>query len=502
MRWWLGALAALTVGGAWASAAAASGSPPPPDRDPFYAAPASLGSYETGAVIRWRVVDVSIGPVPISALGATAYQLLYRTDDPLGRPMANVTTVMVPSGARPSGGRALVSLQDAEDSLTTNCAPSYQLRVGERDNSDLAAEMPAAAPSQLAAGRVLIVPDVYGPRSEFLVTTMEAHATLDSIRAAESFAPAQLGGSRTPVALVGYSGGGHETMATAEIQPGYAPELNVVGVAAGGTPAGDRETFDYLDGRTGSGVEMGAMIALQRAHRALRWSALLNSYGRQVAAREASGPGCVTPVVSGTDHARQWTTVPDPLGVRRIAAAIAANALGQHAPTAPTFLYVSQHDELISLDDSDKLAARWCSDGAHLDYFRDPTDYVGPLGDHLEAALAGFVPRALAYINDRFAGRSSPSTCPSQPPAAARRRCPAPRVVTLRLRLPAGLHVQRIRVTVNGRRARVTRRGRRTVRVNVPAGTSGRLEIVVRVIGRQHGRRREIDFREVFGACS
>jgi Secretory lipase len=502
MRWWLGVLAALTVGGAWGSAAAASGSPPPPDRDPFYAAPASLGSYATGAVVRWRVVDVSIGSVPMSALGATAYQLLYRTDDPLGRPMANVTTVIVPSGARPGGGRALVSLQDAEDSLATNCAPSYQLRVGERDNSDLAAEMPAAAPSQLSAGRVLVVPDVYGPRSEFLVTPMEAHATLDSIRAAESFPPAQLNGSLTPVALVGYSGGGHETMAAAELQPTYAPELNVVGVAAGGTPAGDRETFDYLDGRTGSGVEMGAMIALQRAHPSVRWSGLLNAYGRRVAAREASGPGCVTPVVSGTDRASQWTTVPDPLSVRRIAAAVAANALGQHAPTAPAFLYVSQHDELISLNDSDKLAVRWCSDGAHLDYFRDPTDYVGPLGDHLEAALAGFIPRALAYLNDRFAGRSSPSTCSPRPPAAAQRSCPASRVVTLRLRLPAGLHVQRIRVTVNGRRARFTRRGRRAVRVSVPANTSGRLRIIVRVIGHRHGRHREIDFREDLAACT
>ena len=81
----LGTVAALTAGGAWGTVAAASNSPPPPDSDPFYASPASLGSYASGAVIRWRVVDVSIGPVPISALGATAYQLLYRTDDPLGQ---------------------------------------------------------------------------------------------------------------------------------------------------------------------------------------------------------------------------------------------------------------------------------------------------------------------------------------------------------------------------------------------------------------------------------
>ena len=404
LLWWLIAIALLAP-------SAADAAPLPPDADPFYRAPASLASFPPGAIIRSRQVEVLVGPAPVSALGAKSYQLLYRTNDPAGHPVANATTIIVPAGPRPSGGRQLVSLQDAEDSLTTNCAPSYQLQVGERDNSDLQAEMPAAAPSQLGTGRVLVVPDVYGPQSEFLVTRMEAYATLDSVRAAERFGAAQLDGRRTPVALVGYSGGGHETSAADELQPSYAPELNVVGAAAGGTPAGDRETYDYLDGRTGSGVVMGAMIALERAEPQLGWSPLLNAYGRTVAARETSGSGCVSPVVSGTDHVRDWTTVSDPLGGARIAGAIAANTLGHAAPTAPTFLYVSQHDELISLDDSDKLAARYCARGARLDYYRDPVDYVGPLGDHLEAAFAGFIPRALAYLAERFAGAPAADTC-------------------------------------------------------------------------------------------
>ena len=400
---WVLAITALPAG-------AAAATPRPPAADPFYRAPAALRSYPSGAIIRWRRVEVLLGSVPMSAGGAKSYQLLYRTNDPAGQPVANVTTIIVPGGPQPTSGRQVVSLQDAEDSLTTNCAPSYQLQIGERDNADLQAELPAASP-ELAAGRTLVIPDPYGPRSEFLVSRMEAHATLDSIRAAEGFPAAQLAGVRTPVALVGYSGGGHETSAAAELQPAYAPELNIVGVAAGGTPAGDRGTYSYLDGRSGSGVVMGAMIALQRADRGLRWFSLLNTRGRALAARETSGPGCVTPVVSGSDHIRDWTTVRHPLEVPRIARAIAANALGHAAPSAPTFLYVSQHDELISLPDSDRLASRYCRRGARLDYYRDPVYYQGPLGDHLEAALAGFVPRALTYLDDRFAGRPPPDTC-------------------------------------------------------------------------------------------
>lgn len=390
---------------------AAAAAPRPPKQDPFYRPPAKLRSYSPGTIIRTRKVRVLLGSVPISALGARSYQLLYRTNDPSGRPVANATTVIVPASPGPPGGRQLVSLQDAEDSLTSNCAPSYQLQVGERDNSDLQVEFPAAAVSQIPAGRVLVIPDPYGPRSEFLVKRMEAYATLDSIRAVERFAPAQVAGRHTPVALVGYSGGGHETAAAAELQPSYAPELNVVGAAAGGTPAGDDETYRYLDGRSGSGVVMGAMIALQRAHPRLGWYSLLNPHGHSVAAREARGPGCVTPVVSGHDHIRDWTRVRDPLDVPRIARGIAANALGRAAPTTPTFLYVSQHDELISLSDSDRLAHRYCARGARLDYYRDPVKYSGPLGDHLEAAVAGFIPRALAYLAARFAGQRAPDTC-------------------------------------------------------------------------------------------
>ena len=418
------AVLALLLGAVLPTAAQAA-DPPIPDADPFYSAPASLASYAPGAIIRSRQVDVSLGPLPLSALGARSYQLLYRSNDPSSHPVANVTTVILPSTPAPPNGRELVSLQDAEDSLTTNCAPSYQLQVGERDNQDMLAELTAAAPSQLSEGRVLVIPDVYGPKSEFLVKDMEAHAILDSIRAVEQFAPARVAARQTPAALVGYSGGGHETMAAAEVQPSYAPELKVVGAAAGGTPAGDRESFDYLDGRTGSGVVMGAMIALERAFPKLGWSSLLNDYGRSVAAREEQGPGCVDPVVSGTDRVRDWTTVPDPLGVPSVAHAIRANALGNSAPATPTFLYVSQHDELISLDDSDKLAARYCARGARIDYYRDPVQYEGPLGDHTEAAVAGFIPRALSYLDARFAGLPARSTCAPAGRAVARTRARA-----------------------------------------------------------------------------
>jgi Secretory lipase len=401
-------LALVMLTGLVASVGPASAAGPLlPSQDPFYKPPASLTSYANGAVIRTREIDVTLA-AGSPLVGATEYQLLYRTNDGHGHAVANVTTVIVPDGPRPSGGRKLVSLQDAEDSLTHNCAPSYQLRIGERNNDDLLVELNATAPELIAAGRVIVIPDPEGPDSAAFVRVSEAHAILDSIRAAEHFAPAQLDGARTPVGLAGYSGGGNETLAADELAPTYAPELNVVGAAAGGAFENSRPADKYVEA-TESGVVMVAMIGLERALPDLGWSKLLNRYGRGVEKAVEKGPACVSPMSAPYQPIPKWSKVKNLLGVPRIARAIDENALGHRAPKTPTYLYISTHDQLISPAGQSRLAARYCKTGTRLDFYRDPARY--PVSDHLAAAIAGFIPRALSYLSDRFGDKQAPDTC-------------------------------------------------------------------------------------------
>src|SRR5207248_3580271 len=165
------------------------------------------------------------------------------------------------------------------------------------NNGNLAAEMTGLGMRQLAAGRVLVVPDPEGPRHMYTARAMAAHAVLDSIRAVERFRPAGLvRGAATPVALAGYSGGALESGAANEAQPAYAPELNIVAVAAGGVPALDIDTFRYLDGSVGAGALMGAAIGIDRAYPELRLDALLNEKGKAFE-REAS-TGCASFIFS------------------------------------------------------------------------------------------------------------------------------------------------------------------------------------------------------------
>lgn len=388
-------------------ASGASAATPPPE-DPFYTAPPGLSSYAPGTVLRSRKVTVQLGPAPLTGIEFTAYQLLYRSNDATGDAMANVTTVLVPDGTPPAGGRTLVSLQDAEDSLDPNCAPSYQLQVGEAApngdaNGNLAAET-SLVTNALTQGHDVVIPDPEGPDSEYVVKGTDGHAVLDSIRAVERFAPAGLRGAGTPVAMVGYSGGAFESAAANELQPAYAPELSIIAVAAGGVPPANNENYQYLDGSVGAGILMAASIGVNRAYPQLKFYSLLNAKG-EAFAKQAS-TGCATFVFAAPyTNFNSWTKQPNALYLPRVQRVIDENELGHAVPTAPTFYYNAIHDELVWIKPLDQLVAYYCAHGARIDYYRDPVAQ-----EHVEA-LSDFVPLAETYINDRFAGDPVPVTC-------------------------------------------------------------------------------------------
>ncbi|MHB8510959.1 MAG: lipase family protein [Actinomycetota bacterium] len=375
-----------------------------PANDPFYSAPSNLGTYAPGAIINTRQVNVSLEGVPIPG---TAYQLLYRSNDLNEQPIANVTTVIVPTNA-PLAPRQLVSVQDAEDSLDWSCAPSYQLQVGEsapggnENNGNLAAETALSLP-QLALGRVLVIPDPEGPASGYIVRITNAQVVLDSIRAAENFQPAGLAPT-TPVAMFGYSGGAFETAAANELQPTYAPELNIVGVAAGGVPVANDSSFRYIDGGIAAGVLMAVAEAIDNANPQMGLYSLLNAAGR--AFYKTVQTGCASSVfASPFTRFDSWTNRPNAVATPQVQQVLAENALGHAVPKAPTFYYNALNDEIVWIEPLDTLVADYCGAGAPMDYYRDPAG-----AEHIQG-VADFAPLAFAYLNARFAGQPVPVTC-------------------------------------------------------------------------------------------
>jgi hypothetical protein len=371
---------------------------PVPDDDPFYVPPAGLKKKPRGAVLRSREVDVTGAGFPIPV---DAWQVLYRTKDTLGRPIATVATIIVPPTPwAGQGPRPLVSYQTAIDSLGTQCNPSYRFRAGTEK------EEIAVLPAALAEGWAILVSDYEGPRMAYTAGKLAARTALDGVRAAERFKADGLAGRKTPVGFWGYSGGGQATAWTAEQQPSYAPKLNVKGFAEGGVPPNVGQVARQIDGGPFAGVFFAASVGLNREFPKMRLGRILNAAGKAMV-KEISTQ-CSDTLVTGYpfQHISQYTKpkYPDPLAIPRMKRIIRADRLPKHFPTAPVYLYHSVLDELIPVAGPDGLFSRYCEGGVTVQYERAAT------GEHIGYAFTG-APQAILWLADRFAGNPAPSNC-------------------------------------------------------------------------------------------
>ncbi len=446
--------------------AAPAAAVPRPDEDPFYVAPPETAAAAPGQILRERRVDVTAAGLPLPLEG---HQLLYRTTDTHGAPEATVATVILPTGAAPGGERPLVAYLPAEDTLTRDCASSYELRMGTNY------ELGQAVLPLLAGGAALVVPDYEGPESQWIAGVQAGHAVLDAVRAAEAFAPAGLDGVRTQVGLWGYSGGGHATAWAAELEAEYAPELRIVGAAHGAAPYVLRKTVAKLDGSPFAGIMLAAVVGIGRAYPEMGLDALLNEKGRAMQA--AVGKQCIEDFAGAYPGARldDFTTVPDAKDVPSVSAVIDADDLGHRTPTAPLYVYQSATDELEPVEGADAIVENYCRRGVAVQYNR------GVAGEHIQFSIAESG-NAAAYLLDRFAGRTAPNTCTVGPdarpsaPATGVTRC----TVVLRLHRRRGERIRRAVARAGGRRI-AARRGRDLRRLRLRGVRAGRRTIRVRL---------------------
>lgn len=386
------ALIAVIVPGSAASAAVLS-----PYADPFYAQSGALTSVANGTVLAARQVTL-VTPTQ-AVLPLTAYELKYRSQDSLGRPVADVTTVILPLN-RAAGPTPVLSYQVAEDSLGMPCAPSYSLRAGATTVSGAEQFLIMLA---LQQGWVVSVPDYEGPYSQYTAGVQAGHAALDAVRATENYAATGTTAA-SPVGFWGYSGGGQATAWAGELQGSYAPELNVVGIAEGGVPSDVGSVIKATDGTPLAGEEFGSIIGLSRAYPSASLGPVLNSTGRSVVYSAATA--CTSAMLASFAGRSidDLTTVPNAVDLPSFAAVLHADSLGQNAPDAPVFAYHAVNDEIIPVAQADALQAWYCSQGV-ADYY----DRV-PVGGHVQTLLSA-ASSALQWLSDRFAGVPAPTNC-------------------------------------------------------------------------------------------
>ncbi|KHN93840.1 Lipase, secreted [Metarhizium album ARSEF 1941] len=406
----------LTVLGCTVSAKPVAGAvldrraaPALPSRDAFYRVPDDLDSHAPGAILRHRSP-----PSPMAALGSrvvhlhASHQLLYRTTDGLDKATATVLTVLVPRNANYS---KVLSYQVAEDSASINCAPSYAFQLGHDpgpgDGTKATQGELFLVEAALEQGWVVIVPDHLGPGGAFLANVLSGRATLDGIRAASNSGALTGISTKPTVTMWGYSGGSLATMFAAELQPSYAPEVEVAGAAVGGIVPSIMTVLRQVNGTASAGLIPPGMLGL--AHQYPRVDALLRRHvlpGRREYFYKAARQ-CLTAnldAYANQDISRVFDEPDSVLGDPAVAAIMDDNDPGRRAPRIPMFVYKAVRDEVSPVAETDALVRGYCGAGASIEYLRDESANHGTL-----AVVAA--PEALSWLRGRMDGQGRPTSC-------------------------------------------------------------------------------------------
>ena len=363
--------------------------------EPWFDPPPGYESLPPGTVLNTR--NVTVGPL-ITPVHST--QILYRTTDSKNRPVAAATTVIVPTAPwAGAGSRPVVAYNMAINSLGHTCAPSWTLPRG------LAKEIPAVQ-LFLAKNYAVVVTDHEGPRQAYAAGRMAGHAVLDALRAMvrlpELGLPAQ-----SPIAMTGYSGGAIASGWAAQLEPTYAPDVNIVGTAIGGPPVDYRILLSSMNGTNGaSTLFLAAVTGVAREYPEI--FQLMNANGLRLA--QLAKDMCVTLLAPGGVVApipvQALSDVPN-VDRTPIAEEVIRHTRmgGDLAPTTPVFIYQGQHEFWIPREGAERLYDEWCANGAEvrLELYA---------GEHVIVALSG-VPGSHRWIDDRLAGIPAPEGCSS-----------------------------------------------------------------------------------------
>jgi acetyl esterase/lipase len=360
----------------------------------FYRAPPSVVAGAPGTLIRQEVIDGA-------PLGATTYRVLYRSTGLDEKPILVSGVVIVPPGDPPPGGRPIVAWAHPTSGVVPRCAPSLAIFLFQQIQG---------LRSFVRDGYVVAATDypglgTVGPHP-YLVGVSEARAVIDSVRVAAGL-PGAGGGKKFVV--WGHSQGGQAALFTGLIAKSYAPELDLLGVAAA-APATDLATLmnEDIDSVGGKNITAMTLWSWQRVFDA-KMDKVVDP--RAIPAINRLAQECIEGPFD--IRTRQRTELPleqhflitqHPSDVEPWHSLLATNSPGPLPPGIPVFLAQGTDDVIIHPDVTKAYAAKLCKAGSKLRLLWMPN--IG----HGRAAQAS-TQAVLAWTADRFAGAPAPDDC-------------------------------------------------------------------------------------------
>ena len=296
--------------------------------DSLYRPPTLSGDEPLGSVLRSESLQAPDG--------IRAWAILYVSTGIATTRTAVTGIVLAPDEPAPSAGRPILAWAHFTAGLAGPCAPSH---------AGVSGDLLEIARPFLTGGFVVVATDYEGLGTPgphpYVVGLSEGRSVLDSVRAALRLAGS---GSRTDVAMLGLSQGGHAALWAAELGPTYAPELlltGVVAVAPGGDLAAIARWASSPDGTPVAWLNIVMALSAWHEVYGLPLNTVLTAKGRALAATLQS----TCPDFSAAPSEQPLAA--DPGGVPGWREQVAANTPGASRAEAPILIIQGTADEQV-----------------------------------------------------------------------------------------------------------------------------------------------------------
>ncbi|MGW6425155.1 lipase family protein [Nocardia sp. NPDC055053] len=409
---------AACLSAALASAGAGVVSAAPPDD--FYLPPAHFDT-SPGALIKTSDLPVFLAqPSQGGQWPLTAKTVMYTTRTQDDTPVAATGTFIDATQPwRGSGPRPTVIIAPGTTGQGDQCALSRAFTAGmylSLTPPTLSANQEAlAALAWNSLGARVFVPDYIGMGTPGIHTYAnrieEAHAILDGARAANALSGS---GDDTPLAFWGYSQGGGASGGAAEMQPHYAPELNLKGTWVGAPTADLGVILGHIEGTLIGGAIGFALNGFLERYPELKPELdARTTAGGKALLGELSNQ-CIADVIlrhpflrtnsftvdqrTLAEHLREVPAVSDILAQQRI---------GSLTPTSPVLVTSGINDDTVPYGQARQLATDWCDNGATVTFRTNDLPPILPkatIPNHFGPELLdGFgTNSAVSYLVDRL----------------------------------------------------------------------------------------------------
>ncbi len=337
--------------------------------------------------------------MPPTRSGAAAYRVLYRSTGLHEEPIAVSGVVIAPPGPAPAAGRPIVAWAHPTSGVVPRCAPSLAIFIYQQIQG---------LRSMTEQGFIVAATDYPGlgtPQTHpYLVGVSEARAVLDIVRAART-----MGGAQNRFAVWGHSQGGQAALFTGLLAKAYAPDLDLVGVAAA-APATELGTLLADDINSSGGRNLAAMTLWS-------WSRVFDAPvdgviepGALQTVDRLAGE-CIESIYDLIQRRRtaqplqqKFLAVNDFYTAEPWRSLMASNTPGTLPAQLPLFLAQGGADELVRPQVTRDYMQRQCAAGGKVRMVLLPAADHGLVADDAAAS-------AVAWMADRFAVAPAPSDC-------------------------------------------------------------------------------------------